>query len=60
MFMPSLNSCNTRSPLALDIPLCGTIKPQTSMSFLGLKIWNKLNSNIKAAATTAATLSCTV
>ena len=39
--------------MALDIPLCGIIKGQKSMSFLGPKIWNKLSSNIKTAATTA-------
>ena len=53
MFMPSLNNYNTRSQMALDTPLCRTIKEQKSMSFLGPKIWNKLSSSIKAAATTA-------
>ena len=38
MFMPSLNSYNTRSQIALDIPLCRTITGQKSMSFLGPKI----------------------
>ena len=32
MFMPSLNNYNTRSQMALDIPLCRTIKRQKSMS----------------------------
>ena len=36
-----------------DIPLCRTNKGQKSMSFLGPKIWNMLNSNLKAAANTA-------
>ena len=53
IFMPSLNNYNTRSQIALDIPLCRTNKRQKSMSFLGAKIWNMLRSNIKAAATTA-------
>ena len=53
MFMPSLNNYNTRSEMELDMPHCRTIKGQKSMSFLGPKIWNKLHSNIKAAATTA-------
>ena len=35
------------------IPLCRTSKGQKSMSFLGPKFWNMLNSNIKAAANTA-------
>ena len=39
--------------MALDIPLCRTIKEQKSMSFLGPKIWNKVSSNIKTAATTS-------
>ena len=53
MFMPSLKNQNTRSQMALNIPLCRTIKGQKSMSFLGPKIWNKLSSNMKTAATTA-------
>ena len=53
MFMPSLNNYNTRSQMALDIPLCRTNKGQKSMSFLGPKIWNKVSSNIKTAATTS-------
>ena len=40
--------------MALDITLCRTIKGQKSMSFLGPKIYNKLSSNIKVAATRAA------
>ena len=39
--------------MALDVPLCRTIKAQKSMSFLGPKIWKKLSSNIETAATTA-------
>ena len=35
--MPSLNNYNTRSQMALDIPLCRTIKGQKSMSFLDAK-----------------------
>ena len=51
--MPSLNNYDTRSQLAFDIPLCRTNKRQKGMSLLGPKIWNKLSSNIKTAATTA-------
>ena len=51
MFMPSLNNYNTRSQIALDMPLCRTVKEQKSMSLLGPKIWNKVSSNIKTAAT---------
>ena len=53
MCMPSLNNCNTRSQKASDIPLCRTTKRQKSKSFLGPKIWNKVSSNIKTAATTS-------
>ena len=53
MFMPSLNNYNTRSQMALDIPLCRTNKGQKSMSFLEPKIWNKVSLNIKTAATTS-------
>ena len=49
--MPLLNNYNTRLQIALDIPLCRTNKEQKSMSFLGPKIWNKVSSNIKTAAT---------
>ena len=56
--------------MVLDIPLCRTIKEQKNrscprpikeqknMSFLRPKIWNKLNSNIKTAATTASFTHC--
>ena len=53
MFMASLNNYNTRSQMALDIPFCRTNKGQKTMPFLCPNIWNKLNSNIKTAATTA-------
>ena len=52
MFVPSQNNYNTRSQMALDVPLCRTIKGQKSMSFLRPKIWNKVSSNIRTAATT--------
>ena len=49
--MHLLNNYNPSSQMALDIPLCRTIKGQKSTSFLGPKIWNKLSSNIKRTAT---------
>ena len=52
MFMHSLNNYNTRSEMALNITHFRTIEGQKSMSFLRPKIWTKLNSNIKTAATT--------
>ena len=53
MFMPSLNNCNTRSQMALDIPIHRTIKGQKSIAFLRPKICNKVSSSIKTAATTS-------
>ena len=52
MFMPSLTNNNT-TQMALDIPPCRTNKGQKGMSFLGPKVWNKVNSNIKTAVTTS-------
>ena len=37
--------------MASNIPLCRTIKGQKSTSFLGPKIWKKIRSNVKTAAT---------
>ena len=51
--MSSLNDYNTRSKMALDIPLCRTNKGQKCMSFLGPKAWNKVSSNKKTAGTAA-------
>ena len=51
MFMPLSNNCNTRSQMALNIPVCRTIRGQKSMWFLGPNIWNKVSLTIKAAAT---------
>ena len=42
MFMASLNNYNTRSQMALDVPLCRTIKGKKGMPFLGPKTWNKV------------------
>ena len=53
MLMPSLNNYNTRSKMALDIPLCRTNKGQKCMQFLGPKIWNRLSSNKKTPGTVA-------
>ena len=53
MFIPSPDNCNTRSLMALDIPLCRTNKEHKRMSFLGSKIFNNVSTNVKAAATTA-------
>ena len=50
-FVLFLFTYSTRSQITLDILFCRTNKGQKSMSFLGPKIWNWLNSNIKAGAT---------
>ena len=52
MFMSSTSNYNTRLMMALNKPLCRTIKRQKKKFFLGPKIWNKLSSSIKTAATT--------
>ena len=38
MIIPSVNNCNARSQMVLDIPLCRTNKGQKSVSFLGPNI----------------------
>ena len=53
MFMPSLNSYNTRFQMTFYIPLCRKNKGCKSMSFLEPKIWNKVTSNIKTVTTTS-------
>ena len=53
IFKPSLNRYNTRSQMALDIPLRKTVLGQKSISFLGPKIWSKVNNNLKTLKTTA-------
>ena len=58
MVISSLNNYNTRSQMALDIPLCRTNKGQRNMSFDGPKICNKVSSNIKTAATTSSFMHC--
>ena len=47
MFKPSLRRYNTRSQMALDIPLWRTNTRQKSLSFLGPKIWSKIDPSIK-------------
>ena len=47
--MPSLNSCNTKSRLALDIPLCGTIKPQKKYIIYWSKDLEKVNLKHKSS-----------
>ena len=51
--MPFLNNYKTRLQMALGISLFRANKGEKSVLFLGQKIWNKLSSNIKTAATIA-------
>ena len=51
--MLSLSNCNTAAQMTLDMHLRRIFKEQNSISVLGPKIWNKIGSNIKTAATTS-------
>ena len=51
MFKPSLCRYSTRSQMALDIPLRKTNTGQKSLSFLGPKIWSKIDPSIKNVRT---------
>ena len=52
LFIPSPNTYNTRSQMALDIPLRKSELGQKGISFLGPSIWNKLNNDLKTVRTT--------
>ena len=49
IFIPSRNTCNTRSQMALEIV---SNLDQKSISFIGKSIWNKLSNNFKVLNTT--------
>ena len=51
-FVSSKNTYNTRSHMALEIPLDKSSLGQNSISFIGRFIWNKLSSNLKVLNTT--------
>ena len=53
MFKPSLCRYSTRSQMALDIPLRKTNTGQKILSFLGLKIWSKIDLSIKNVRTSS-------
>ena len=53
MFQPSLCTYSTRSQMALDIPLQKTNTGQKSLSFLGPKIWSKIDPGIKNVRTSS-------
>ena len=48
IFTASFSKYNTRSKMALDIPLQKTAIGQKSISFLGSKVWSKTNNSLKA------------
>ena len=52
IFTPSLNRYNTRSQMALAIPLRKTALGQKNISFLGPKIWSKISNDLKVVKTT--------
>ena len=52
LFVPSRNTYNTRSYMALEIPLKKSNLRQKSISFIGLSIWNKLSNNLIVLNTT--------
>ena len=51
MFKPSLCRCSTRSQMAWDIPLRKTSTGKKGLSFLGSKIWSKIDPSIKIVRT---------
>ena len=51
MFKPSLCKYSTRSLIAFDIPLGKTNTRQKSLSFLGPKIWSKIDPSTKNVKT---------
>ena len=52
IFTPSLNRYNTRSQMALDMPLRKTALGQKNISFLGPKIWSKISNDLKVVKAT--------
>ena len=52
LFVPSKNTYNTRSHMALEIPLKKSNFSQKSISFIGSPIWNKLSNNLKVLNST--------
>ena len=53
MFKLSLCRYSTRSQMALDVPLWKTNIGQKSLSFLGPKIWSRINPSIKNVKTSS-------
>ena len=53
IFKPSLCRCSTRSQIALDIPLRKVNTWKESLSFLGPKIWSKIDPSIKNVKTSS-------
>ena len=53
LFVPSRNTYNTRSHIALEKLLKKSNLGQKRISFIGPSIWNKLGNNLKALNTAA-------
>ena len=51
--MPSYNRCNTRSKIAMFVPIWKTNTRQQALSFFGTKIWPKTSHSIKNVSITA-------
>ena len=51
MFKPSIFRYSSRSKMALDIPIRKTNTREKSLSFLGLKMWSKIDPSIKNVRT---------
>ena len=53
MIKPTYHKCNTRSQMAMNIPLRQTNTGQPALSFLGSKIWAKISHSSKGIKITA-------
>ena len=58
LFKPSYKRCNSRSQMALDIPLRKTNTGQQTLSFVQPKIWTKLGDSTKKVKTIASFTPC--
>ena len=58
MFKPSICTYSTRSQMTLDTPLHKTKTGKKSSSFLGPKIWSKINPSTKKHSNIAFIYAC--
>ena len=52
LFVPARNTYNTRSHVALEVPLKKSNLGQKNTWFIGPSIWNKMSNNLKVLNTT--------